>query len=670
MQNGIENGSNYREVYLSEICPGRFQPRRAFDAVKLLELAESIKGQGLIEPPVVFWNGNHYELIGGERRWRASCAVALADQMLADRMAEGLGEAVGLVSGDGWPKIVVEGKWDQPLAGVTIAVNEQPADISEEEQEIKAIVSNVQREDLTRMEEAEAYQKLKDRGWSVRRIAAEVGKSKSYVDDTLKLLALDETVIQMVEAEESPLEIGLARELGRKIPTDMQPVVAETLQKRVAKGEPMAGAKKSVAEIAKFITPNRWSLSHDTDIPYHPLFFNRARLIRHVLETADSDTLAKGLLELDGAGGRGYYSNYLRKSVKSILGSSWEFAKIIDTLSGQDGSYSADEVWDRLAPGQGWGCDQCVLKSLGTDIETRVANFDGWQSPCKQLRRDEEIATCEGFVGPDDPQVITVPSVIVDLLTEAELTSVKSPLQGDDEPYVETTAEYIRLYEIARGRQIEVEAKAEAEAKTQHVAPIRAYWQAQGSDSPFDLGHFQAHACRKCVNFIEGGGVDVPCKLVEKPLVRHGKPRSPEFGILVDEETGLTVPRCEAFRYRELPAIQLLFSDGSGSVVSGFAIPDRPLLIQWYDWLTGSAHNSYNSKYIFQPLSWLNGSKLSKLWDEVGSDDAMMSILHAGIMEAWNLNQYRYGDDTLQLFNPVEGRIEKLKPVSWSRSKK
>ena len=598
----------YKEIYLNELRPGRFQPRRTFEAVKLLELAESIKKQGVMDPPVVFLNeASCYELIAGERRWRACCALALED-----RMAEGLAEAVGLTSLESWPQVVREGTWDQPLAGTALVVHEQPAGLSEAAQEVQAIVSNVQREDLTRMEEAEAYAKLKDRGWSVRQIAAEVGKSKSYVDDTLKLLALDPAVVTMIQAEESPLEIGLARELGRKVATDMQPVVAETLQKRIEKGETATEAKKSIAEVARFLEPNRWSLSHDPDRPFHPVWFNRARLIRHLLESTDGAALARGALELEGKR-QGQYTNYLRKSVGSILGNSWDFGHVAAGLAGIKATH-AEDAWTALAGPLGWGCESCALAGLVTGIEKRVDHFDGWRSPCKRLRRGDwaEVTTCEGYVGPDDPPIVTLPDAMVDWLDEG---AVKTGLQGNDQPYVTGAADLIRLYEAARVRQVEVEQEAEIQAMTQHIAPIQAYWEAQGEGTRFDLGHFQAHACRKCVhyteNYLPGGGIP-PCTLIENPPKRNGQPRAPEFGVLANEERA--VPRCEKFRYRELPAIQLGFEAA--------AIPDRAMILLWYEWLVKD-NNYGGTKYIWKPLNWLNGRSLAAVWaDAAQSGDA------------------------------------------------
>lgn len=142
---------------IDEIEPNRLQPRKNFDEDALQELSESIKQFGLIQPIVVKNKGEYYEIVAGERRWRAARIAGLKDV----------------------PVIIKE-------------YNDK------ESMEI-AIVENLQREDLNPIEEAQAYQKLiEEFGLKQDEAAQRVSKSRTAVTNALRLLKLDERVQQMV----------------------------------------------------------------------------------------------------------------------------------------------------------------------------------------------------------------------------------------------------------------------------------------------------------------------------------------------------------------------------------------------------------------------------------------------------------------------------------------
>jgi ParB family chromosome partitioning protein len=164
------------EVALTElpvdlIDRGRYQPRRDFEESGLQELADSIKAQGVVQPVVVrpVENGR-YELIAGERRWRAS------------QMA---------------------GKSEIPV--VVRAVNDQSA-------MAMGLIENIQRQDLNAIEEAGALHRLLNEfGLTHQQVAEAVGKSRSAVSNLLRLLDLSDAVKGMVEGHQ--LEMGHARAL-------------------------------------------------------------------------------------------------------------------------------------------------------------------------------------------------------------------------------------------------------------------------------------------------------------------------------------------------------------------------------------------------------------------------------------------------------------------------
>ena len=158
------------ELDLDMIEPNRKQPRKYFDETALEELAASLKSYGMIQPIVVKKSGDYYEIIAGERRWRAAKIA-------------------------GMTKVpVVIKKWEEGEAFEA------------------ALVENLQREDLNPMEEAESYQRLQEEfGMSQEKIAEKVGKSRSAVTNSLRLLQLDPRVRNFVV--ENKLTGGHARTL-------------------------------------------------------------------------------------------------------------------------------------------------------------------------------------------------------------------------------------------------------------------------------------------------------------------------------------------------------------------------------------------------------------------------------------------------------------------------
>ena len=156
---------------IAQIRPGRYQPRRVMGEDELRELAESIRAQGLIQPVIVRELGlSDYELIAGERRWRA-CQLA------------GLTE----------------------IPAVIKAVNDEAA-------LAMGIIENIQRADLNPVEEAQGYKRLVDEfGLTHENLAQAVGKSRSAISNSLRLLSLPEQIQQHIN--QGLLEMGHARAL-------------------------------------------------------------------------------------------------------------------------------------------------------------------------------------------------------------------------------------------------------------------------------------------------------------------------------------------------------------------------------------------------------------------------------------------------------------------------
>ena len=164
-------GEALRRLPVSQLQPGRYQPRTGMDPAKLGELAESIRAQGVIQPIVVRELGrNQYEIIAGERRWRASQQAGLSEIPAVVRVVD-----------------------DHAVIAM-------------------ALIENIQREDLNPLEEATALQRLIDEFDLTHAQAADaVGRSRAAVSNLLRLLELPAEIRVLVETR--ALEMGHARAL-------------------------------------------------------------------------------------------------------------------------------------------------------------------------------------------------------------------------------------------------------------------------------------------------------------------------------------------------------------------------------------------------------------------------------------------------------------------------
>ncbi|WP_394687719.1 ParB/RepB/Spo0J family partition protein [Xanthomonas sacchari] len=167
----LQPGESLRRLPVGQLQPGKYQPRQEMDEAKLQELAESIKAQGVIQPIVARELApGSFEIVAGERRWRASQLAGLSEV-----------------------PVVVRELDDRTVIAM-------------------ALIENIQREDLNPLEEAQALQRLIDEFSLTHAEAAEaVGRSRASVSNLLRLLELPPAIRALLEARR--LEMGHARAL-------------------------------------------------------------------------------------------------------------------------------------------------------------------------------------------------------------------------------------------------------------------------------------------------------------------------------------------------------------------------------------------------------------------------------------------------------------------------
>ena len=158
-----ETKTSSNKIPISSIVPNRNQPRKLFEEEYLNELTNSIKERGIIQPLIVRKSDDQdkkFELIAGERRWQAAQAAGIHEV----------------------PVLVIEADHLKSLE--------------------LAIIENVQRRDLNAIEEAESYKNLIDNfGYDQDQVSQFIGKSRSHVSNTLRLLSLPEKLIEMIRSE-------------------------------------------------------------------------------------------------------------------------------------------------------------------------------------------------------------------------------------------------------------------------------------------------------------------------------------------------------------------------------------------------------------------------------------------------------------------------------------
>ena len=193
-----DSGERVQKVPLAKIRPSALQPRKQFSEESLRELADSIHEQGIVQPLIVRARGDFFELIAGERRWRAAQLLNLPEVPVIAREAD--------------DRAVLE----------------------------LALIENLQRENLNPIEEAHGYSQLAGQfQLTQEEISARVGKSRATVANALRLLKLPSNVQDLIRngrlsVGHAKVILGLADERGQKLAAER--IVKESLNVRQAEG--------------------------------------------------------------------------------------------------------------------------------------------------------------------------------------------------------------------------------------------------------------------------------------------------------------------------------------------------------------------------------------------------------------------------------------------------
>ncbi|MCP4331123.1 MAG: ParB/RepB/Spo0J family partition protein [Gammaproteobacteria bacterium] len=192
------------ELDIDRIQRGRYQPRQVFEPEALQELADSIRAQGVVQPIVVRPEGNHFELVAGERRWRAAQLAGL-----------------------------------QKIPAVIRELDSRSAAAI-------ALIENIQREDLNPLEEAQAFMRLiEEFDLTHQQVAESVGRSRAAVSNLIRLLDLAEPVKQQVN--KGLLDMGHARALLALIRHDQVEIAKQVINRGLSVRETEQLVKKTLA---------------------------------------------------------------------------------------------------------------------------------------------------------------------------------------------------------------------------------------------------------------------------------------------------------------------------------------------------------------------------------------------------------------------------------------
>lgn len=632
-------------IGMERVHPGRWQPRnreRITDE-SVAELAADIKKRGVITPllgvPLQQEGPIEVELVAGERRLHAS------------RLAGLTAVPVKLVQGT-----------DAELAEM-------------------AIVDNLQREDLTPIEEARALKRLQELyEYSQRQLASHLNKSQPWVQQRLALLDAAPGVQEMVNTR--VFSLAHARALSG-LPEAVQERTAEHFGAQAEKGVMLTSrqVENTGRLVRQFLDPARFEGVEQQLLL--PAMRNGMIAIRHLLQTLPEEELAEAverLLQEDpGSDARKLLG---KKDLRTLVDVLQVARLLVHRGKWASASWNQQMWWTpEICTATGRTCKTCIFCGVEPP-----ESFRSWNPSCLRWGKDEfEAMSCSKCILPTDEAAIELSPHW--MFGGDELKKI------DYSPYVETVAEYKRIVNEVAAEQAAQEERRESKCEEDRGARLRAFRETcmaaqrdPGPDEacPMDVGDFQAQWCARC----EFGWQSDECAFIENPIGGSYDHR-PELYALVQIETetdndGNTVrratrvvPRCELFRWATLPSI---------TPTGWISFPDQyrerqKSAMRWLRAMVDGSTDGYNSYYrtgLWSPLRWLPYDRprekhydLGRLvkwllneWDNDLGDARVATLLTTAASEVTVMGRSSF-TTPMQLFNPCTGEDEDWLSMEW-----
>jgi len=626
---------------LDRIHPGRWQPRdrEQMTDESLAELAADITARGLINPVIGVALRNdggpvEVELIAGERRWRAA------------KLAHLHSLPVWLVMGP-----------DRELREMAIA-------------------DNLQREDLTPLEEARALQQLQEiHDFSQRELAKHLNKSQGWVQQRIALLDASPAVQEMVNTR--VFDLSHARALSG-LPDAVQEVAARHLDAEQMRGVPIT--TRQVTNVGKrirqFLDPERFADVEQQIVD--PEMRNAWIMLRHLLRTLPEARLSlalQRLLQADKAEDTRLIGAKMpdRQQTQALI------ELLHDPAAWKGGYYAGRSPWwtTQVAEELGRTCANCILKGVEYPGEQR----SWYDYPCRRWENpDTDPVSCSRCTLESDACVIRMSGYTVG----AGDPAVK---QGEGYlRYVSSVDDYLRIAAAAAEEARQNVEKAESDKVDENRRRLEEFSQrceaalhALEETDLLNVEHFQAQWCDRCALY----GNDAQCEFVHNPL-GDGWNRKPALAVWAQiveykdvedkayKRVDRFVPRCEMFRYSLAPVVAL-----TGFV--SFPLDKRErrrTVIRWLEAILNDI-TSYTPNGVWSPLRWLpydrpagkhyDRSRLFRYlldsWDDEWGDTGIGTLLSAAASERAVL-EWR-GRTHMSIFNPETGEDESWILLSW-----
>lgn len=648
-------------IPLWNIRPSRFQPRAPqFDAEKLLELAQSIQENGLINPVMVFTYDDAdgymvWELIAGERRSRACAALTLAELFPQHTLADWCARLahVGLGMGE-------EERDALRKAQAHIPATVHPGNDLQAIHQI-AVIENLDRDDLNPLEEARAFQGLIEAyGWTQRELAARVNKSQGYVAQRLGLLGLNDQAAEALNTR--VIGMAHARALAA-MPETLQAVATQYVVAEVKKDESPATTRQienQLRALTAFVDPGRWEPNGER--VYTPQARNRLEVIRMLVSGPHAEERIAKAWETLRLHHDDYFGekNLLTSKPLTIVENDRLYSAVTNALG-----VRLDIAWQNHAHLSNKRCATCIF---GEEWRPMTP---GLHAHCPRWRKgNETLNTCEGWIGAAGPVVIPVRAY------EVQKAMGDALRDGDHTAYTDNLDAYLTAYEAATNKEIEEAAQKAEKATNGPRLQIAEYWAWQQALPASSRTHSQAHTCTAC-RYYEPLNGNAPCRFALNPLADDWRgPRAPQMGVLYGPALQ-ALPRCEMFT--RVTVLENIYQQ------PGFAVARnaRGNVLNWMRVIrggSGTALGYWARTFLWRGLlAWLcpNGKDgsgyswedivtwLSRNWDSIGNG-GVATLIDALILEKESAVHYSKKDH-IALLNLITGEAEPWIAVGFDK---